>query len=666
MQTFYDIAYPIESQQQASIESLMITYDGTTPIEALPTFVNLKHLDLTLIKPLPDDELLGKLISLEKLTLHCSYANLNNIKVICTLTKLTHLALYSISNPAFQIPEEISNLSKLIQFTLYDVNIQTLPPQVGQLTALEELYITYCKRLEYLPEEVYALPNLAMLVLQNTSIQYLSNRISQLTKLQQLDVEGSQISELPEELVAIPSCKLIFDNSPAHEKMGNNRAKKYAHFMQKLQTEVADIEKRKAFFNLYTGSHHRVKAQNKPQFVLEAMNFGESDLRVSAVAYWYTENPSPFPAQQEMVLHLTPPKDFKLDWEGVTPLLQENRITISSRMNKEVTHLVVGSSIVGNSLEKALKMQIPIVSYGHFFDYLRHLDNSAYLDKQDEDTHLMAENLLNLLRSDDDSNVDLGLQMALGGGLNDLYVYEIILLYIWAYQQNARFKLVEKILEKHLPIDAFLHLKTMRQLQRYASENDIARYLENIATNRYIEAGKLGRAFFEKYQTGKQYCLSQKESFLWYCNQYRKNSVLRLNNCELVKLPDAIGELKGIKILYLRENKLQNLPTAITNLTQLDTLSLSTNEIQSFPIILTDMPKLASLDISNNQLTELPAEIGKMQALTTLNLHGNKISKLPDEIYNLPALRYLEIGNQNPIFKKRKQIQEKMPYCKVT
>jgi Leucine-rich repeat (LRR) protein len=666
MQVYYDIAYPLANQQQADVEALNITYNGNSPIEELPKFTNLKHLDLILEKPLPKDDMLGKLTSLTKLIIRGDIQSLDFLGNLVCLQELDvqYYATTSNAQKKIDLPEKLGDLKELTQLRVSNLWIDALPTSIGKLQKLTHLHLTSCPNLTCLPEIVNELASLRFLLLLYSGIKTLNFTSHFLENLENLDISFTQINSLPENMTAYKGY-LNFVNTPFYEQVGEATASQYNSFIPELREKVTDIEKKKAFFNLFCGFYDRIKAQNIMVYILEAMNFGHATLRNAAVSYWYRQNPSPFPPKEKMVLFLTPPKEFNWDWELITPLLEAQNIEISTKLDKTVTHIIVGSRL-GAVLGKAQTLRIPIVSYGHLRDFMMTLDDTVYLNQVDESTQEMAENLLNLLRNEDETNVELGLQMALGGGLNDIYSYDIILYYIWNYIKNKTYKLAEQTLQKYLPIDVFLHLKALHQARNYyASETDIAKYLGNITSKSYLDIDKLAITFYQKFQAGSLFCVQNPQSFLWFCSTKRKNSVLKLNELQIPALPTTVGELKGIKILYLQNNALTSLPDEFANLTQLDTLNLDKNALTSFPEVLTRLPKLATLSLAHNQLKEIPVEIGKLKNLTTLNLYNNQLSTLPEEIYNLPALRRLEIGGKNPLARKRKQIQERMPYCMV-
>jgi hypothetical protein len=86
--------------------------------------------------------------------------------------------------------------------------IDTLPPVVGQLTALKQCYI-YTNHLTALPDEIGNLVNLEALIANYNYLTEIPASIGNLTKLKQLDLEGNFITDLPETLMSITTWQAV-------------------------------------------------------------------------------------------------------------------------------------------------------------------------------------------------------------------------------------------------------------------------------------------------------------------------------------------------------------------------------------------------------------------------------------------------------------------------
>ena len=100
-----------------------------------------------------------------------------------------------------------------------------------------------------------------------------------------------------------------------------------------------------------------------------------------------------------------------------------------------------------------------------------------------------------------------------------------------------------------------------------------------------------------------------------------------LGDNKLTILPDTIGNLSQLKLLWLYNNKLNTLPDTIGNLSQLKELYLGDNNLTTLPDTIGNLSQLNILYLDNNNLTTLPDTIGNLSQLTYLSLYNNRLSK---------------------------------------
>lgn len=99
------------------------------------------------------------------------------------------------------LPEEIGNLGNLVQLQLGESSINTFPSSIGRLKNLKELNLSMANYLSGLPDEIGSLCNLVKLNLCNTPISSLPSSIASLTSLEELDLCGTwKLVRLPEEI----------------------------------------------------------------------------------------------------------------------------------------------------------------------------------------------------------------------------------------------------------------------------------------------------------------------------------------------------------------------------------------------------------------------------------------------------------------------------------
>lgn len=132
---------------------------------------------------------------------------------------------------------------------------------------------------------------------------------------------------------------------------------------------------------------------------------------------------------------------------------------------------------------------------------------------------------------------------------------------------------------------------------------------------------------------------------------------LDLSHEGLESLPEALFELKSLKILSLDGNYLWDIPEAMQHLTQLEVLDLSNNQLVRIPKALQQMPHLKVIETLGNPLpgsgilpkvTPLHDEVNKRIAAAqhsdTLDLSDCGLTQVPDAVWQLTHLRTLVLG----------------------
>ena len=146
--------------------------------------------------------------------------------------------------------------------------------------------------------------------------------------------------------------------------------------------------------------------------------------------------------------------------------------------------------------------------------------------------------------------------------------------------------------------------------------------------------------------------------------------VLNLTKNDLSDLPDDLGRLSKLRIVFCSENRFQHVPSVLGELPSLSMVGFKSNQIEvvdeaCFPaalrwLILTDnrirnIPAsigqclaLQKLMLSGNQLKQLPDEMAKCVNLELVRLAANEFTELPDWLLKLPRLSWLALAG-NPL-----------------
>jgi Leucine-rich repeat (LRR) protein len=140
------------------------------------------------------------------------------------------------------------------------------------------------------------------------------------------------------------------------------------------------------------------------------------------------------------------------------------------------------------------------------------------------------------------------------------------------------------------------------------------------------------------------------------------------------RLPEAVGELKSLRALYLADNRLTSIPAALYTLPALEIIDFSHNQLSgsipagfnvsnfpqlkvlllwdnqysgSIPAALYDFPLLENLDISYNRLTgAISSNVGQLTHLKLLDAGANRLSgEIPPAFASCGALKALLLYN---------------------
>jgi Leucine-rich repeat (LRR) protein len=128
----------------------------------------------------------------------------------------------------------------------------------------------------------------------------------------------------------------------------------------------------------------------------------------------------------------------------------------------------------------------------------------------------------------------------------------------------------------------------------------------------------------------------------------RNLTILWLNFCEIMYLPDEIGLIDKLERLGLKGNNLQELPNTIGQLENLKWLNIEKNQILLLPDSIKNMKMLGYLNISHNKVEKIPKFLFEMKSLVTLLARSNFIKKIEDDdIIGLSFLQKVDLRD-NP------------------
>ena len=119
--------------------------------------------------------------------------------------------------------------------------------------------------------------------------------------------------------------------------------------------------------------------------------------------------------------------------------------------------------------------------------------------------------------------------------------------------------------------------------------------------------------------------------------------VLNLTGNNLSALPDDLGRLHQLRVLFCSDNQFTEVPTGLGQCPKLCMVGFKANQIRTLPAAALPLA-LRWLILTDNQLEALPPEIGNCTQLQKLMLAGNRLTELPATLANCTKLELLRLA----------------------
>lgn len=118
---------------------------------------------------------------------------------------------------------------------------------------------------------------------------------------------------------------------------------------------------------------------------------------------------------------------------------------------------------------------------------------------------------------------------------------------------------------------------------------------------------------------------------------------LDLSGNALTTLPDDLGRLRKLRVLFCSGNRFERLPPSLGDCPALSQIGFRAAGLRDIPAEALP-PSLRWLTLTDNQIEALPPEIGERPALQKLMLAGNRLRHLPNRLADAPNLELLRLS----------------------
>lgn len=635
MHTYTDMKQALKSPDK--VKSLFLNYDKSQGYEGIE-----------------------QLRSLEQISLR-GFSKKQLPSGIGTLKELKNLSISR--SGAASLPDWLYELTQLEALSFSSAKLKQIPSKLSQLKQLKYLNLSH-NQIRLINNKVLpAWQKLEVLNLAYNQLEYLPNNIKRLQNLRHLDIRSNQIQTLPATFFEISQIqKLELEDTPLYSRLGSKQRDIKGFFLAKNKAQL-DAKYSYWAWHLLTDTSDLIK-EIPPEELLRFFNFPMALIRQQALHYFYEFTPSPFrELEGRQTLKLSSTGKIKgFGGKVLRETLQARGIQYNTRLVASTTHLIVGENPHEKKIASAQKANIRLVAANHVIDFLT--QRQGYLNEHTPEAQEMTAHVSKLLQSSEVANQQLALQIIQGGGIPEYLFYDLLAIFALSAGKPEIKRQLEEIFQSYLPIKLFQHIQ-LHGIFREAHIN-FEDYMEAIC-QKGIDPNQLSINIYRRSGRGAAFCLRHPKSFRVIAKEYLRRSAMFLNDFNLKKLPETIGEFTEVKILYLQDNDLKTLPDSLQRLERLHTLNLAHNDLKKLPSFLGNFSQLLHLNLENNLLAELPKEFAQLKRLRHLVLNSNNFRELPETLFQLSSLETLKLGN-NPIIKDEKSIKSlkaALPSCLI-
>ncbi len=584
-------------------------------------------------------------------------------------SKLKKLKTLKLNLPKLQsIPEEIGQLDQLDHLEINRIKATTFPEALCQLPLLRilvlnavplvELPSSFCKlktlkqctikkgKLTTLPESFGQLPHLYSLILSNSKIESIPDSLAQLDKLLVLDLSGNPLDHLPKGVEKLPSLEYfkapisLFESMPIGfanmsklnkiENAPNLASGRKGYWIIPLIKLINKEKFEKDFAEflmaLLAENEEECLKRANDHWLIRAMSIPRIDfVRIYAeeiIAIRYHQKPD---KELNKDAVLTRYGSFNMSLKQMKENLKNIGLKYQTKNTAAVSHVLIGKLPKKDWASELQDHQVLITEkiIGRFIEK----EDTPYL--MDKDFESSSASVGQLLKSGQEDNIQIALEMIKTGGLPGHLITAVFI----AYQESGRNVNIRRSLQRLLK--QYGSLKLQQKLKKgfyYFGYNyfeaTVRDSIKKYAQDTELNADEMAEYSILKKQQGYSYFIlhEDKTKSLKALKQRMEGDLLNLKAMQLGLLPNHIKDIKEIKKIDLNQNLLKR-----------------------FPMLLFEMPQLESIDLKNNYLlfSSIPKNWEALPHLQSLTLTISNLTKKQQE-------------------KVKKNLELALPNCKIT
>ncbi len=306
---------------------------------------------------------------------------------------------------------------------------------------------------------------LTSLLLESSPLDTLPEQLVRFARLERLGLTGNQLTQLPGWIMQLENLKGVSLYANPILKQTELKETTVAKLIKLCTKRKLPQPLRAAFLDLCQNQLPELAVNE----LLLALSLDIELLNRKAMNELLKKVANPFragfDAQKDTMSLIGTLKGLSVA-EAMEQLAQHN-IKVTDTITAETTRICIGDTLAQKQADEVIKSRLPLALPPHLREFLQRLD-TPYLKESDEQT---KENILRLLHSRDENNINLAAQLMLTGGIPDELFYCVFLLSFWRGKgYKTHFK---TLLEKYTTPEQYNFFKKQQKAGFYKTVDEL-------------------------------------------------------------------------------------------------------------------------------------------------------------------------------------------------
>lgn len=385
---------------------------------------------------------------------------------IAKFKNLTHLSVYHRGDysdePNKLFPVVLKGIAPVDYLDLYHVSVEQVEPlpKVTRLT-LERIEPVQLRQvLENVNPDI-----LTSLSLESNLLDTLPELLVRFARLERLSLTSLQLRQLPGWMMQLENLKTL--------SLYNNPILKQTELKETTVTKLIKLCAKRKLPQSLRAAYLDLCQNQLPEVTINdlllVLSLDIELLNRKAMTGLLKKVANPFhagfDARKDTISLIGTLKGISVA-EAMEQLTQHN-IKVTDTITSETTLICIGDTLTAKQVEEVIQSRLPLALPPHLREFLQQLE-TPYLKESDDQT---KENILRLLNSRDENNINLAAQLMLTGGIPDELFYCVFLLSFWRGKgYKTHFK---TLLEKYTTPEQYDFFKKQQKAGFYKTVDEL-------------------------------------------------------------------------------------------------------------------------------------------------------------------------------------------------